>query len=979
MTGQVHLEKLKSASKKGLAVMLCLLLLAGMSAAASPGQPMKDKYDIGGGSQEETAADLPEYWQLLEKYAQAGYAPGAGSQISGAWEGLEPTEGLEGYNGLAYRWEEGQESIQTTIRVEKTGLYVLALDYLALSGDVAAIQRGLLLDGQSVCVDSENIPFDRQWEESGDTFFDYNGDERSPQLQQVCRWSKQYFQDTNAFYSEPMQFYLTAGEHTVTLKHVSGNMTVGALHVEAPALLPTYEEYLARHDAPDYTGENLYLDAEKAAYRSDRTIRRQNDSDPASYPFAYSQIRLNAIGGDRWQNGGQYLTWKVQVPQTGYYQINARFLQTTGNGLVIYRQLLVNGEVPFREANELPFPYARGWQTAALNGGDGVYRIYLEEGEQEITLRVVSGALRDVQNSLKTCGRDLSNLLRDILTIVGSSPDPNFEYELEKKIPWLIPTLENLRDELQQQAEHLREISGKQATIISNLLSAADELDGYIRHPDTIPVSSGSDGSLTVMQTNLSTWYTEILATPLTLDFLELAAPGSEVKPVKSSFFQRAKATFMNFIASFVKDYNHLGGDAENAAAEEISLWIARGREWGELLQQMADEEFTPRTGIRVRVNILPSGSVGAIGGVSPLLLSIVTGNSPNLAIGSDSSTPVELAIRKSVVDLSQMPGYAELAENFVSGALEPFLYNGGVYALPETMDFQFMMVRTDIFDELKLEVPEDWESLYSRVLPSLKQNNYNFYIPITTSVTAQYQYCAFYTYLYQHGGELYDDAGLNSLLDNEVAYAAFYQWVRSYTQYNLPREINTFNHFRVGDVPLFVGGLNEYLTLKVAAPELYGKWEIARIPGTRQADGSINRQAIGALTSCIMFDKGEESNDAAWEFLQWYMSADVQQRYGEDIEAAVGLQARWFTANTEAFRNLPWDKEDLAVFEEAMLDMRNPRNVLGGYITGRQLNNAWTRAVMNGQEPRVALEEAVKEIQRELKRKQDEYGIGGD
>ena len=61
------------------------------------------------------------------------------------------------------------------------------------------------------------------------------------------------------------------------------------------------------------------------------------------------------------------------------------------------------------------------------------------------------------------------------------------------------------------------------------------------------------------------------------------------------------------------------------------------------------------------------------------------------------------------------------------------------------------------------------------------------------------------------------------------------------------------------------------------------------------------------------------------------------------------------------------------------MLDMRNPRNVLGGYITGRQLNNAWTRAVMNGQEPRVALEEAVKEIQRELKRKQDEYGIGGD
>ncbi len=978
MACNIHKNSTKRACERMLASALCLLLLAGLTVSAAPGQPVKDKYDVGGGSQTEAAAELQNYWELLEEYAEKGYQPGEGSYCSTEWTGIEAKEDIEGYSGLAYQWDEEQESIQTTIQIEKAGLYVLALDYLTLPGEVASIQRGLLVDGESICEDSENIPFDRKWKESGDTFYDYNGDERSPQLEQVCQWNKQYFGDTNAFYSRPLEVYLTAGEHTITLVHVSGNMVVGSLYVEPPAVLPTYEEYLGLHNASDYTGETLYLEAEQAEYRSDRTIRRISDSDPASSPFEYSLIRLNTIGGDRWQTGGQYLTWKVDVPETGYYQINTRFLQTTGNGLVIYRQLLINGEVPFQEADAVPFLYGSSWQTAALGSDEEPYRIYLEAGEQEITLRVVSGELRDVQNSLKECGEILSDLLRDILTIVGSTPDPNFEYELDKKISWLIPTLENLRDELRSQAERLLEISGKQATVISNLMSAADELDGYIRHPETIPVSSGSDGSLTNMQTNLSTWYTEILSMPMTLDFLELAAPGSPVKEVKSSFFQRAKATFMNFIASFVKDYNQLGGDIEGTEiTDEITVWIARGREWGELLQQMADEEYTPRTGVRVRINILPTGSVGAIGGVSPLLLSIVTGNSPNLAIGSDSSTPVELAIRESVVELSQLPGYEELASYFVPGALEPFVYNDGVYALPETMDFQFMMVRTDIFDELHLEIPEDWDTLYAKVLPSLKQHNYNFYIPITTSTTAQYQYCAFYTYLWQLNGDLYDETGLNTLLNSETAYSAFYQWVRSYTQYNLPSEINTFNHFRVGDIPIFVGGLNEYLTLKVAAPELYGKWEVARIPGTRNEDGSLNRQAIGALTSCIMFDKAE-GNEAAWEFLQWYMSADVQQRYGEDIEATVGLQARWFTANTEAFSNLPWDKEDLQVFEEAMLDMRNPRNVLGGYITGRQINNAWTRAVMNGQEPRVALEEAVKEIERELKRKQDEYGIGG-
>ena len=127
-----------------------------------------------------------------------------------------------------------------------------------------------------------------------------------------------------------------------------------------------------------------------------------------------------------------------------------------------------------------------------------------------------------------------------------------------------------------------------------------------------------------------------------------------------------------------------------------------------------------------------------------------------------------------------------------------------------------------------------------------------------------------------------------------------------------------------------------------------------------------------------MIFDKGEEENQLTWDFLKWYMSADVQYRYGDEVEAQVGLQARWFTANTDAFQLLPWDTEELELFNEAMQWMRNPRNVLGGYITGRQINNAWTRAVMNGQSEMEALEDAVREIDRELERKQEEYGIGG-
>jgi hypothetical protein len=48
---------------------------------------------------------------------------------------------------------------------------------------------------------------------------------------------------------------------------------------------------------------------------------------------------------------------------------------------------------------------------------------------------------------------------------------------------------------------------------------------------------------------------------------------------------------------------------------------------------------------------------------------------------------------------------------------------------------------------------------------------------------------------------------------------------------------------------------------------------------------------------------------------------------------------------------------------------------VLGGYFTGRHITNAWNRVVLQGINPREALELAVKDIDRELSKKQEEFG----
>ena len=79
---------------------------------------------------------------------------------------------------------------------------------------------------------------------------------------------------------------------------------------------------------------------------------------------------------------------------------------------------------------------------------------------------------------------------------------------------------------------------------------------------------------------------------------------------------------------------------------------------------------------------------------------------------------------------------------------------------------------------------------------------------------------------------------------------------------------------------------------------------------------------------------------------------------------------------NQTAFLSLSWKDEDLKAIQEEWRWAKETPVVLGGYMTTRHLTNAWTSVVMSGMDIREALERAVKDINRELKMKQEEYGV---
>ena len=114
------------------------------------------------------------------------------------------------------------------------------------------------------------------------------------------------------------------------------------------------------------------------------------------------------------------------------------------------------------------------------------------------------------------------------------------------------------------------------------------------------------------------------------------------------------------------------------------------------------------------------------------------------------------------------------------------------------------------------------------------------------------------------------------------------------------------------------------------------------------------------------------------WQFLRWWTETDVQLQFANEIEAMIGVEARWNTANLEAFDAIPWGDADLAVFHEQWKWAKEVPIVPGGYFTSRHLTNAWNRIVINGQPVRMALEEAVADINRELLMQREEYGLTG-
>lgn len=892
---------------------------------------------------------------------------------------------------------------------------------------------------------------------------DNQGNDIRPTQAESPRWETFTFEDADGRYQDPFMFKLNAGKNTIRLTVVRETVAIDKLIIHGPRPNPSYETYLAQARAAGFREVpstvpltrgrgKMLVQAEDADYKSSPTIRGDSWEDAFSIPQSYGAFRLNTLGGWRWRLPGDWIEWEIEVPQDGLYAITMKAWQGWRGRFPRYRSLTIDGQIPFREAEHLLFRPDNEWQyyEVGKEESDQPFLFALKKGKHVIRLQVTVGKLSQTLRTLDVIVTEMSNLNREMLMITGVNPDPNMEWDLHLKIPDLQDRFRSIRDRLLEQAEVVEEAAGGASLSSGAFRIVVEQIDGMLSRPHEIHKRIDEFAR---NQNLLSSWLLNLQNHPVYLDWIAVhppdypavpnmtilerikiwlgQTPRDVIGPARGNAIEEAWAAFNAFLLSFRKNFTGVGSIYDTALAEAfrdagtvppafadrpedwavirkeleadpspLQVWIGRGIEWGMIMKEMAETQFTPETGIRVNINIIPAGQLGASQG-SLLILAQTAGEAPDVGVGVTADVPVEFAIRNGLVNLNTLPGYDEVKTWFRPGGLIPFRYCDsnkvcGDYALPETQDFSMLFYRKDILHELDMRPPDTWDDVYE-ILPRLQQRGMDFFYPPPTFGggtvairTAVQGAVGVVPFLYQNGGEFYtcskdnaanctdDDILSRSSLDTPESLAGFQEWTELYTNFKLSREANFFTRFRTGEMPVGVASYYYYVSFAVAAPELTGRWEMQPMPGKLRADGTIDRTS-GGIGEAVTIFKLSERPRAAWEFVKWWLKAPTQQQYGFELEALIGAEARWPTANVIALQSLPWPRRDIQSVLKQWEWFKEVPVVLGGYFSARHILNAWNRVVLQGWNIREALEEATYEINKELARKQEEFGFEVD
>lgn len=879
---------------------------------------------------------------------------------------------VDGENDVM-QWANQEGSVSWTVNIPETGVYNIKMIYEALESNTNDVEFSLLIDGESPYATASRITLSKRWINESEIKQDSRqNDIRPGQISTPC-WQETPLEDIDGLFNEPLEFYMEAGEHTITFESEKAEFAVKSFtfyQYEAPAAYTAPSD----SDLTQAQGQKITLEGETAAYKSSRTL--YPTADKSSYLTSSAngssptKTRYNTIGSGSWTQSTQTVTWEFNVDKAGYYKIGIRGRQDQMRGMYSNRRLYVNGEVPCLEANQIKFYYDTDWSitTPKSENGDDLY-FYLQAGTNTISLEAVPGEIGEIMGDLDELVYNINSYYRQIRQITGPDPDEYNNYMIDTAIPSIVPDFKEYAKTLRDKKAEIEKISGSGGTEAETLEKMAIVLDKCIKKPDLIPemMSQIKDNI-----TSVSSFVNQYREQPLEVDMIEVATSDQDFTSCDKSFFGSLGFGFKGFIGSFFEDYNALSDEDESA----MECWVMLGRDNAEALQQLISSEYNPTAKTKINLKLVQGGIVEAT----------FAGKGPDLALFMGGDFPIQLAARGVLTDLTTFSDFDEVKSRFADDATVLYQYNGGTYGLPCDQTFPMLFYRSDILSEYGIDPATDlntWDGLLN-CLPTLQRNylEVGLILPVMTSTGGTTQVSAitepgntFAMLLLQQGLNYYNEEQTKTTFDTQEAVNAFDTWTKFYTTYSFQQTYDAFTRFRTGDMPVVIQNYTFYNQLSVAAPEIKGCWGFQPVPGTVQEDGTINHAANSNGSGAIIFTKAADQ-EGAWDFIKWFTSTDAQVKYGNNIESILGTMGRYATANEEALQQLSWTTSEVNLLLDQLNSQVEIPIIPASYGVTRNVMNAFRAVVNDYDNARDTLFWYNKDINDEITRKLEDLGL---
>ncbi len=614
-----------------------------------------------------------------------------------------------------------------------SGNYIIEIKYAqAMEDDIVKgdskptsnpIERVFYLNGEIPFAEARSLVLSKIWKydyiyKDGKPSFknekdNGKGDDIRPAVIQEQAWTTYTISDSNGYETYPFEFYLKPGTNTISLEGQREGIIIQSIVMRPQNVLKSYSQYKKDMEALYGKIEDNRVSADLSEIEAEGP---DNVSAVTMYPVydrtsaitsgltgkqSESAVKYNTAGKEQWQNVGEWMSYTLTVPKSGYYSIAVRYKQALLSGMYVSRKLYINGEVPFAEAANCRFPYTSSWETCFLGDGETEFEFYFEEGvEYEIKLEVTLGEMgeqiKQVSNSLSA----INNAYLEILKLTGTDPDPNRSYGFTRVMPHVLESMllesQNLEKVYNYMVEENKAQDGgtgegeKTATI----KQVYQLLEKMATNESEIP---GNMATLKSQIGSIGTWINSAKTQPLQVDYYKPQSIDDPLPKKDANFIQAIWFEVKLFFASFAGNYNTMNSESSGADdSKTIDVWVVTGRDQAQIIRNLIENNFSPKeyevavewdengnpikhekVNIGVNIKLISGGT---------LLPSIIAGVGPEVALMETSTTIIDYALRNAIKPLNEYVNYdiktpnrQNILEEFPEEAIEPLtLYNFG-------------------------------------------------------------------------------------------------------------------------------------------------------------------------------------------------------------------------------------------------------------------------------------------------------------